>query len=105
MINGLEIISKTGGIGGHEALGLQIFGIGNVQIDAKNNFFLGFDVIRVACGDKQNGMHADFHISIGTFNEGAAVNAEGKGAVLPGRNDTVLGRKMELDYGQKVKMQ
>lgn len=50
-------------------------------------------------------MNANLHIPIGSLNQGATLKTEREGTVLPRRNDTVLRRKMELNYGQKVVMQ
>ena len=50
-------------------------------------------------------MNANLHIPIGSLNQGATLKTEGKGAVLPWGDDAVLRGKVELDHGQKVKMQ
>lgn len=99
LIDRLEVIPENRGVLGDKGLWFQIFLVGDVQVDAQNNFLLGFDVIRVARGNKQNRMYANLHIPIRPLNQRTAVNPEGKGAVLPGGDNAVLGGQMKLDYG------
>lgn len=95
----MEVLPENRRIWGRKGLGLQVFLIGDVQVDAKHHFLLGFDVVGVAGRNKQNRMDTDGHSALGALDQGTALKPEGKGAVLPRCNDAVLGRKMELDHG------
>ena len=65
----MEILPENRRILGRKGLRLQPFLVRNVQIDAKNNFLLGFNVVRTTCGNKQNRMYTDLHIPVGRFYE------------------------------------
>lgn len=54
LVNGLKVFPEYRGVLRGEKLRLEVFQIGNIQIDTQNNFLLGFDVVGAARGDKEN---------------------------------------------------
>ena len=81
----------------------HIFVFVDGKIDTKQDLLFGADVIRAAGGNKQNISIIHRVLLVLVLNESFALRPEGKGTMLPGSNDTILRRQMELDDGEQFR--